>query len=279
MKKGAALEQIIAGFEGALADKGKVTIERKKMLRDRVSKRLREHDVVLTFRENHHTVRVSIECRDRSRPVTQEQVEAFNQKCAHTGIDRGVIVATRGFYKTALTKAEHHRIDCLDLEDVAKFGWMRANGMQQILRRLDHQDWRFVAMDDIGLSKANMEVLDKGGAIMDDKRLLERGLAWLNELVPPSDDPIEECQFCVPFNGSGWSLRNKDTGQTTPVHRMFLFITYSVRRMHPAPFRLVRYGSKRANRTIGEAAVADFDLGEFKGKFIIVRKPEENVPL
>lgn len=42
---------------------------------------LREHDVVIRLPAGHPPLTLALECRDRSRPVGVEQVEAFNQKC------------------------------------------------------------------------------------------------------------------------------------------------------------------------------------------------------
>lgn len=105
MKSGKSLEKLILGLEKTLADSNTVLIESPKKIRDKVTGRLREHDVVLTFKDLHHEVTVAIECRDRPRPITVNQVEGFHTKLQHTGINQGIIVSPKGFYKTARTPA------------------------------------------------------------------------------------------------------------------------------------------------------------------------------
>jgi hypothetical protein len=100
-----------------------VRVEAKKRLPDKDTGQLREHDVVLTFSHGHHEFLLALECRDRSRPVGVDHVEAFHAKCLRTGIGRGVMVSSKGFRRTALRKAESYGIGCLTLEEVAHFDW------------------------------------------------------------------------------------------------------------------------------------------------------------
>ena len=103
-KQGRSLECLVASIEQALGGKDGVQVESPKRLPDRTTGELREHDVLLTICRGHHSLRVAIECRDRSRPVGVDQVEQFCAKCQDTGIDKGVIVSPKGFWKTARKK-------------------------------------------------------------------------------------------------------------------------------------------------------------------------------
>ncbi len=125
---GRALEQLIACIEKALADTKNILVESPKRVPDRITGKLREHDLVLTVTQQHHSLLIAIECRDRSRPMTVEQVESFFAKCQDTGIHQGILVSTSGFYNTAREKADHLGIRCLDLEEVDQFDWLLAPG-------------------------------------------------------------------------------------------------------------------------------------------------------
>jgi predicted helicase len=121
---GKSLEQLVEVIEKAIAANQPLTIESPCRMRDKVTGRLREHDVVLHAKQGHHIIHVAIECRDRSRMVTVGQVEAFHQKCLHTGIDKGVIVSSKGFCATAVKKAEHLGIRCLTLAAAQNLTWL-----------------------------------------------------------------------------------------------------------------------------------------------------------
>ena len=114
---GRAFESDVAKMERSLAGDPNVTdIQAPGRLRDRVTRQLREHDVLVTHKVGHDLVLTAIECRDRSRPVGVPEIEAFSTKCRHTGIDRAVIVSRAGFTTTALTKAAHENIRCYTLQ-------------------------------------------------------------------------------------------------------------------------------------------------------------------
>jgi len=66
-KTGKSLEKLVSSLEKVLGNAGNVCVESPKRLRDKITGKLREHDVVLTINEAHHHVIIAIECRDRSR--------------------------------------------------------------------------------------------------------------------------------------------------------------------------------------------------------------------
>jgi hypothetical protein len=110
---GKDLQRLIRIIESARAAGTNIKIDSPKFFTDKVTGKQREHDVVLTITHDHHELVVALECRDRSRPVGVDAVEAFHTKCNDTGIHSGVIVSSKGFYETARTKAQHYGIRCL----------------------------------------------------------------------------------------------------------------------------------------------------------------------
>ena len=94
-------------------------------------------------------------------------VEAFHTKCQHTGVNQGVIVSTSGFANTARTKADLVGIRCLDIEEVASFNWMLADGMHVIERKLLHHSWKFFPETEGLVDDTNLELLDDKGKVAD----------------------------------------------------------------------------------------------------------------
>src|SRR5258708_24685655 len=122
-KDGRNLQRLIRAIESAQNAGLKVEVESPKRIRDKSTKRLREHDVVLTYKLEHRDLVVALECRDRSRPVGVGAVEEFRSKCESTDIHYGIIVSAKGFTKTAVVKAATYNIGCLSLHQVEGFNW------------------------------------------------------------------------------------------------------------------------------------------------------------
>jgi Restriction endonuclease len=125
---GRDFQDLVAAVEKALAPiEHKITSPMR--LRDRDTGRLREHDVVVEFTSGRHPFKIAIEARDKGRKVGVPDVEGFGRKCERTGIDRGVIVSSRGFAETALTKANADNIGCLTLAEATAFDWCHARSV------------------------------------------------------------------------------------------------------------------------------------------------------
>lgn len=123
VRPGENLQRLVEAIERATHENPNVTVKSSKRLRDKDTAKMREHDVVITFTAAHHTMNMAIECRDRTRPVGVPDIEAFNDKCKGTGIDRGIVVSSLGFRNTAVTKAARYNIGCLTLTEAVAFDW------------------------------------------------------------------------------------------------------------------------------------------------------------
>lgn len=135
-KTGKDLQRLTRAIEGARAAGQPIQVESPKRIRDKLTGKLREHDVVLTVTHQHHTVVIALECRDRSRPIGVDAVEAFHSKCRDTGIHSAVMVSSRGFYRTALVKAAAYGVRCLSLDQATKFDWCEPTSMTVVRRNI-----------------------------------------------------------------------------------------------------------------------------------------------
>lgn len=270
---GKSLERLVSSLEKALGDKDNVIVESPKRLKDKITGKKREHDVVLTIKQAHHQVIVAIECRDRSRPITVNQVESFWKKCQDTGVDHGVIVSSMGFYNTARQKSDFLGIRCLDIEEVDSFDWMLAQGMHSLTKKLLHHEWVFCPEKEGVADKSNMEVLDVEGNLLSQEALTSNALSQLTKLLSEIVVPVEKDIINVKFPGDNLIIRNTNTGETTPVKFVIAKLHYAIVDEF-IPFKLIQY--KDADEKITEAAVADFSFGNISGKFMIVGKHEDD---
>jgi len=274
VKDGKALEQLVGIIEKAIAGNDNVTVEIDRKLADKITGEQRQFDVALTVRHQHHTVVIAIECRDKARPVGVADVEAFHTKCQHTGVNQGVIVSTSGFANTARTKADLLGIRCLDIEEVASFNWMLAEGMHVIEKKLLHHSWKFFPEKAGLVDDSNMELLDDKGNTLNLAVLSANAQRVLNEQLPEQPPPTEQKELVMRVNGRGLTLRNSQTGATTPVRFGVVRLTYSVAHSI-APHRLVQYVEKADDKHITDAAVAEFQFGDRTMRMIIVYKAGE----
>ena len=129
-KKGRSLETLVTAVERALAGASNVTVQSPKHLPDRITRKLREHDVVITLSGSHHKSVIAIECRDRSRKITVNDIEGFWSKCQDTDVDQGIVVSPKGFTKAAITKAANKGIRTLRLSQATSFNWLLAAGLR-----------------------------------------------------------------------------------------------------------------------------------------------------
>src|SRR5687768_8075613 len=63
-RQGEDFQKLVAYLERAVADQPKVTIESPKLIPDKVTGDLREHDIVITQRFPQREITTAIECRD-----------------------------------------------------------------------------------------------------------------------------------------------------------------------------------------------------------------------
>lgn len=97
-----------------LADGAKVT--ESKLLRDRLTKALREVDVVIEGSVGGQKVRVSIECRDHKRVADVQWVEQMKAKHERLDTNALMLASRSGFTAEAIEVARVYGIDTFTLE-------------------------------------------------------------------------------------------------------------------------------------------------------------------
>ena len=135
-RPGEKLQRLVTILEGVLSGDAHTAIESPAYLIDRKTGERREHDVLLIRQTSIRTVVTAIECKDHSRPVGVTLVEAFHTKCDDTGVDKGVMVSSRGFGGPARRKAEIYNIDCLSLEETTHHSWTFDYSLRGVKRKI-----------------------------------------------------------------------------------------------------------------------------------------------
>lgn len=273
MKKGRTLELVIASLEKALHGKENVKVVSPYKVADKTNtrhKRPREHDVVIIRRDSHHPFLIALECKDRSRPITREQVEAFCRKCQDTGIHKGAIVSTKGFANTAKEKAKFLEIECLSLEEVGAFDWLHLKELSQIESRLIKQNWGLLLETDINPKPDSFAVLDEAGNEISPQILTANVQRALQQLPDIMLKPGVHA-FTIRFELKQWQILDKTTGIKHRLKHAFTSVEVEVFEQS-VPLKKVRYANEESKTQIAEAAIAPIQAGSFSGDLMMINK-------
>ena len=118
-------EEIAASIKRALEPREEVKVVPHARVRDAVTKRMRDFDVLIEAIVAGTPFRIGVECRRKKRPVDKPQIEAFVTKLRDCRVDKGVFVSSSGFADEALTAAEYHGIVCCHLTKVDVLPWIQ----------------------------------------------------------------------------------------------------------------------------------------------------------
>lgn len=264
---------MIASIERVLGHNKNVSVLAPAHVPDRITGESREHDVLITISGSHHKSTIAIECRDRSRKITVNEIEGFWSKCQDTGIDQGIVVSPKGFTKSAITKATHRSIRCLTLSEATSFNWLLASGITIQTRRVKHTNWAFFPEVDLVPPPAAFTIITEDGNPIDSSNLV--GAAF-NEFqkIPRDDNDEQSGEKRIVFNSPGLLMRDDTTGATYKVIKALATVQYELIEEF-IPFRLVSYSNSPSGELITDAAIADLNIAGNKGKIMIVYKENE----
>lgn len=272
-RPGRSLEKLVASIERVLGKMGNVQVDSPAFLSDRVTGEQREHDVLLTIRTSHHISLIALECRDRSRKVTVNEVEGFHAKCADTGVGQGVIVSPRGFTRNAIVKARHLGLRTLQLSDVERFNWLATAGIRDVTRHIQHISWLFETEAALDPLPTNYTILTDDGEPVQSEVLRTAALAEFQK-IPLSDTPPLSGKKSIIFPSPGLTMRDEGTGALHRIGRAIVDVEYEVHEEF-LPFRFVSYADGSTGATVTDAAVADMKVGDVKGQIMVVYRESE----
>lgn len=259
---GQNLQRLIRTIESARNSGLNVKIESPKRIRDKITKRMREHDVVLTCTVAHREVVIALECRDRSRKVGVDAVEAFRSKCESTDIHSGIMVSANGFTNTAVTKAAAYNIGCLTLDQVQNFDWCLAPGIFVLNRDLTGY----------GIYVGFPEGTDLTGTIF-----YEEGNPFTKDCVGPialrqlqtnKDLPATPGNHVEKIREDAPPLYMTKGEQRTRATEAIITIEYTVKETR-SPFEFRKYFDFGMSKAITEAEIAPIQIGDRAADFVL----------
>lgn len=272
-KSGKPLEDLVASIEKALSHNQNVKVQSPAFLTDKVTGDKREHDVLITVSGSHHTASIAIECRDRSRKISVNDVEGFWSKCQDTGIDHGIIVSPKGFSKPAIDKAKHRGIRCLQLTEAKSFNWLLTAGLKSRERKVLHTHWTFFPDVDLIPKPAAFTIMAADGEPVQTANLVSAAYAEFQK-IPETEFESGRGEKRIVFTSPGLQIRDDQTGSIHPIVQALAIVQYEIIEDF-IPFTLHNYVESPAGKLITDAAVANVNLGGIKGKVMIVYKEAE----
>jgi hypothetical protein len=264
-RKGEKLHRLVHAIERAIANASTVQIEAPKRMPDKHTRKLREHDVVLTFTERHHEMTLAIECRDRSRPVGVPDVEQFYAKCQGTGIDQGVMVSSLGFTSTAIEKAAGYNIGCLSLDEAQSFDWCTAPALEYVKRDLINTN-ATVMFTDPPADGSDIE-LEDGTAVT-----TEMIARWMAAALDREQNAVRDGEVTQTFIQDDPPLYyTHSSGRRIQARRIQIVTTYRAQRSF-VPLEFRRYVDVARKKPIVDAAIAAVPLPDGRTAELILQK-------
>lgn len=273
MKAGKVFEHLVSTLEKVLSGSENATVTAPAKLRDRTNGRLREHDVLITIEQGHHTLYTAIECRDHSRKITVNQVEGFSQKCVDTGVSKGVIVSRLGFWESAKQKAKHLNISCLTLCEAESFNWLLAGSFKSFSSKRRVTNILIIPLVNPSIKPANFTMFDKDGVEFTIEHIERNIHHHINQLeLVTFNEGIHPLKIRMLMDG--FTMRDNDSGEVTQLRHANIYTEVEVISTD-VPLEKVSYDDVSEGKIISELAVAKIGEGALSGELVFSHKPDE----
>ncbi len=266
---GREFQEMVAAIRKAVAPRGH-TVTSPMYITDQVTKKLREHDVVIDCETGGFRFRIAMEARDRGKKVGVGAVEEFKSKCADTGIDRGIIVSSKGFWDTAIAKANDYGIGCQTLGAATGSDWCQA--LFLTLRTRNAEDSPRFNLVLAGDAAGAQDVLLADGSEWG----VEARIALANQLVQglpddPSETPdvVYTKEVVVPSPGL---LAVFADGHREPVQALLARLSYHTK-LALIPFTFHSYRSQAGDGVNMEVATAEAPTAGQNGRVVLAKQP------
>lgn len=216
-RKGRSFEALVSVLEKAASTNPNLEVHSPYFAIDRVTGKRREHDVVVILKQDHHETKIALECRQRSAAVIVNQVEEFSRKCEDTGIDKCIIVSSKGFTKTARKKAEFLGMRCFTLKQAEELGWLIDNEIRSSVVEIPSISWTFFLKQNPSDKPQDFTVFDPSGEILTVERLNRWAHAEYQANPATQLPPLESRTITIRFPLLDFELLDHATKEKHPL--------------------------------------------------------------
>jgi hypothetical protein len=272
VKTGKSFENLVHIIEKALVESPNSTVQKNVFIKDKITGKPRQIDVLITINEGHHKMLISIECKDYSRKVGVNLIEAFKTKCENTGIAKGIYVSVLGFSSPALIKAKFFEIDCYTLAQAENLHWFQAPYLHFHQWVEDHTDIVIIPMINIDENITNFDIVNEIGQLITTEILMGNIIQKANLPIPQVNN--EEKEVNSIFSGKGIYLLNKETKEKIPIKQINCKSRFHAI-IEVSPFVKYSYSDNQKRAELGEFAIATVNMGQFHGDFIATENGDQ----
>lgn len=267
-RNGIAFQNLVAALERALLNERDAVLDSPKRLRDKDTGRLREHDIVITWKQEHHEIVSAIECRDTGRPVGVPAVEAFAKKCEKTGIHHPVMVSAVGFTATARAKALALNVTCMQLAQAEQFPWVGMHFFVEDNRQFGPMN--ISAICENTMPEGDFTLFDVNGTLVSHEALVQT-IANSVSFPENRDDWVDSSvPLKLVVRAPGWKAVGSSGDQHDILH--FNVTTDVTITRKYKPIALHTYVGPAGPI---EVVTSDIDAGDFKGKLMMIKGNDE----
>lgn len=268
-RRGRYLEVLVEALENSNLDKNSNIIS-PAYLEDKVSKSMREIDVLITQGQGHHQIKMAFECKDWIKKVGCPEVEAFANKIEHLAIHKAIIVSASGFSKPAIKKANFYNISCLSMESVPQIDWVLFDSCVVKTTKPIRNEW-FIDGDEPEIKNIkSMKVIHDDGYKLDETFMNENATKIISEFV--DIDPLlidKEYSYTFKLLFTGFKIIDLDTSNEYKATSIECTLTFKVIESS-APVKPFIYRDEVEDQIVSEGVTIPVQLSKDEHKNIVL---------
>ena len=255
MKDGRNFETIVAAIERVTDIDPTIKVQSPYYSTDRVTGSKREHDVGIILSRNRREIVIALECRDRSRKVTVNEVESFSHKCRDTGVHKGCIVSSKGFTEDAIVKAKHLDITCYSLEEVQDLSWLSMGTIDSCSLSIKSNNWVLIPQENLKVKPVKIHIEDSKGTRVELQQLDAAVKAEIDKRNDINRNVSGTYHFPYRFELSGFYLCDDESGVKHPLKHANVSVEVEIK-VTPIMISKMLYKDEMNSVNVIEAGIA-----------------------
>jgi hypothetical protein len=143
-KDGKPLEKVVRLIHETLKDRPNTLIYSNHKI-ENTGGRKREFDVFIETSINDIQIKIAVECKEYSKPISVEKIEAFKAKCDRVPtINKKIFVSKSGYQTDSINAAREFGIDLYDIKDIEKEVILKWFPISQLGLRFGIKNYNFI---------------------------------------------------------------------------------------------------------------------------------------